>query len=30
MKWWEIYRNIEEFFGNLWDEIMDIWDDIKN
>jgi hypothetical protein len=30
MKWWEIIKDIQDFFGNLWDEIADLWDDIIN
>ena len=30
MKLWEIIRKIQDFFGNLWDEIADLWDDIIN
>lgn len=30
MKWWEILKYIQDFFDDIWDSIMDLWDDIVN
>ena len=30
MKWWEILREIQDFFGEVWDTIMDMYDDLTN